>query len=248
MRTFYKLTNAEKVLANNKYNKIDNEISFIGTIWYKSSIESYTYCCGCSYIGNKMVLTAAHCLQGRIDLEIKVMFGSTTLSQKHIECTIEKIKIHPDFQIKKHKNDIAVIFLKEEPPISSINLPNNDIINKLYRINEDVFVYGFGKTVKNKGVSINLRKIILNIILLKNTKYTRHIVDQNMLCAKDVRKVPLSQKMDTCKGDSGNALIKKFNNKYYIIGIVNFGVKKANINYPGVYARTSSFLDWIRNL
>ena len=67
MRTFYKLTNAEKVLANKENNhQIDNEISFIGTIWYKSGIESYTYCCGCSYIGNKMVLTAAHCLQGRI--------------------------------------------------------------------------------------------------------------------------------------------------------------------------------------
>ena len=81
---FNKLTKCGKSISDSKENnhQIDNEISFIGTIWYKSGIESYTYCCGCSYIGNKMVLTAAHCLQGRLDLEIKVMFGSKNFISK----------------------------------------------------------------------------------------------------------------------------------------------------------------------
>ncbi|ESO99089.1 hypothetical protein LOTGIDRAFT_147055 [Lottia gigantea] len=47
--------------------------------------------------------------------------------------------------------------------------------------------------------------------------------------------------IDTCQGDSGGPLVYK----YTLMGVTSFGNGCAKPNAPGVYARVSSFIEWI---
>ncbi|XP_050792593.1 transmembrane protease serine 3 isoform X2 [Gopherus flavomarginatus] len=47
------------------------------------------------------------------------------------------------------------------------------------------------------------------------------------------------------KGDSGGPLACKDMNTWKLVGTTSFGMGCAEVNKPGVYSRTSSFLDWI---
>ena len=53
-----------------------------------------------------------------------------------------------------------------------------------------------------------------------------------------------------CKvqGDSGGPLLALRKGQFYIIGLVSWGYKCANAQYPGVYTRVTEYLDWIADL
>jgi secreted trypsin-like serine protease len=50
---------------------------------------------------------------------------------------------------------------------------------------------------------------------------------------------------DSCQGDSGGPLLMKIRDKYTVLGVVSFGYKCAEPNFPGVYTRVSYFRKWI---
>merc|ERR1719289_282389 len=72
-------------------------------------------------------------------------------------------------------------------------------------------------------------------------KYTKENITENMICAAQPDK-------DSCEGDSGGPLITKEDGAYYsVIGVVSWGPDNcATHDKPGVYARVSKQLEWIR--
>lgn len=72
------------------------------------------------------------------------------------------------------------------------------------------------------------------------TRYKDKIAEV-MLCAGLVK----SGGKDACQGDSGGPLIVN-EGRYKLAGVVSFGYGCAQANAPGVYARVSKFLDWIK--
>jgi secreted trypsin-like serine protease len=69
-------------------------------------------------------------------------------------------------------------------------------------------------------------------------------VDKTEICAME----PGTRK-DSCNGDSGGPLIVPADNRngYVQVGVVSWGKECGDKTYPGVYARLSSFNDWIRS-
>ena len=52
---------------------------------------------------------------------------------------------------------------------------------------------------------------------------------------------------DTCQGDSGGPLVQEVNGQWVQSGVVSYGDECAKQGSPGVYARVSHYLPWIRS-
>merc|ERR1719220_1623769 len=55
--------------------------------------------------------------------------------------------------------------------------------------------------------------------------------------------------LDSCQGDSGGPLtyLDKSSNSWFQVGVVSVGKDCGHAEYPGIYARVSEYLEWIRS-
>jgi len=66
------------------------------------------------------------------------------------------------------------------------------------------------------------------------------VYDETMFCAGY-----MDGGKDACSGDSGSPLICVKENKPVFHGIVSWGFGCARKDFPGVYVRVSTYVDWI---
>jgi secreted trypsin-like serine protease len=70
-------------------------------------------------------------------------------------------------------------------------------------------------------------------------KFANSQITENMICAGGSDK-------DACQGDSGGPLVTLTDEAFTLIGVTSWGLGCATPGYPGVYARVTSALPWIR--
>ena len=77
--------------------------------------------------------------------------------------------------------------------------------------------------------------------------YAKHneTITASMLCAAGNSEKGIT---DTCQGDSGGPLVCEESGHYIVRGVTSWGDGCALEGYPGVYARVSSALGWIRDI
>ena len=71
--------------------------------------------------------------------------------------------------------------------------------------------------------------------------YGGGVITDSMLCARDLGK-------DACQGDSGGPIVTRqtAGSPFTQLGVVSWGVGCAHPQYPGVYTRLSSHIQFIR--
>jgi len=211
--------------------------------------DRYSFFCGCSVISNNWILTAAHCTQAVMPLQpgdtLYAVVGdhdrSTSSETSSQQIAIAQVFDHPNYDDQTMDNDVSLLKVRSQiafsNTISPVCLPFN-------YANDDfdgttVTASGWGTTSQGGQVSNTLKEVDLPVLTTQQcSRYYPGQITENMICTYNPGK-------DTCQGDSGGSIDLNRNGNYYAIGVVSWGVGCARENNPGVYAKTTKYLDWI---
>ncbi|KAK9759662.1 hypothetical protein K7432_017103 [Basidiobolus ranarum] len=218
--------------------------------------------CGGALIGDKWIITAAHCLvksvnsvvRGQllniIPSKIQVILG-TVKSNSTTPYTINQYTLAPDFDIVEYKNDIAIIELSTSVQFTNSIQPIG-VSQQPVKEKQIVTAAGWGST-ETQNFADTLYEVNLEIgaeakCATVVNKYAG--LGDSRICVIN------SLGHDTCYGDSGGPLFYKEAGQYSMLGVTSYGLQKnhnekfkcGDNNTYGVYTRLASFTDFIRNV
>lgn len=211
--------------------------------------EAGTPFCGGSLISSRTVLTAAHC-GSSASMAVLVGEHDTKNNQDgQIKIAVEKVINHKDYNEATTDSDYSLLILKEDvvfsDTIKPVCLPE---ASEKYE-NIKAIVTGWGTMSSGGKLSSKLQEVTVNTMSNlvcggSSTAYASWEITDNMICASASGK-------DSCQGDSGGPLVAAGpdgKGSYYSqIGVVSWGYGCAQADAPGVYARVTTQLDWIKS-
>ncbi|XP_011147843.2 trypsin-1 [Harpegnathos saltator] len=216
-----------------------------GEIPYQISLQdkhSNFHFCGGSILDENHVITAAHCIAGKSPNNIKVVAGTIDLQDPKSTHEVIRITAHEKYNAANSWiNDIAILrvgnpFVKSTQ-VGYVTLPPKGHVVKG---NDLAVVSGWGRLWQNGPTTKKLQRVN---ILIADQDYCRqkynsmgYNVHLSQVCAYD----PDTEK-GSCNGDSGGPLTVGGK----LVGLVSWAYGCASTNYPTVYTRVESHLDWI---
>lgn len=224
--------------------------------------ESTQFICGGSIIGNKWIVTAAHCVANDLTASkytVRVGQHDSSVSESTAkDYKVKRIIKHSSYNTNNMDNDIALLELSTSitysTAVSPVCLPG---VESDPSSGTQVITTGWGETsaygkvegspvvraVPNRAVSRLLRQVKLNIVSRTNCNardYYNGQILNSMVCAGITGK-------DACQGDSGGPLVaKNAAGTYELVGVVSWGEGCGAVKRPGVFSRVGKFVSWIK--
>eukprot|EP00092_Neocalanus_flemingeri_P026866 GFUD01029122.1.p1 GENE.GFUD01029122.1~~GFUD01029122.1.p1 ORF type:complete len:451 (-),score=102.42 GFUD01029122.1:49-1401(-) len=219
------------------------------------------YQCGASLIADGVVLTAGHCVNDTepLDNNLVVRCGEwDTQSEDEIlpfeEQDVDRLEMHPKFNVDNHHNNFALLFLRSSfrasSHISPVCLPRPGVVFG----QQNCVSHGWGKDKfgAEGRYSTILKEVVVPLVendkcqklLRENTRLGPFFeLDSSFLCAGGQKDI------DTCKGDGGSPLTCRHQpgERWFQAGIVSWGIGCGENNTPAVYANVAEASCWIDN-
>jgi len=204
--------------------------------------RSRTPFCGGVYLKNNVVLTAAHCVYRMSPSQIKVQFNKRSVSDNGMSFNVTKIVVHPGYNPRTSEFDFAILYLNNTP--SRFGIKNTSKPGKAEFLKKGIpyTILGYGSTREGGGLSGALQIATVEYVDVSESKYNPVHIKTSMFLAGAVKD---ERPVDTCQGDSGGPLFCKIGNDIYVEGLTSWGYGCGRLEYPGVYSRVSSVVEWI---
>ncbi|XP_050501478.1 serine proteinase stubble isoform X1 [Diabrotica virgifera virgifera] len=213
---------------------------------------SSTHRCGGAVLNENWMATAGHCVDDLLTSQIRIRVGEYDFSNiqeqlPYVERGVSQKIVHPKYNYFTYEYDLALVQVDKPleflPHISPICLPaSNDLL-----IGENATVTGWGRLSEGGTLPSVLQEVQVPIVSNDRCKSMflragRHeFIPDIFLCAGYE-----GGGQDSCQGDSGGPLqVKGKDGKYFLAGIISWGIGCAEANLPGVCTRISKFVPWI---
>ena len=213
--------------------------------------------CGGSLVGERHVLTAAHCIGSKLAADLIIgTFHQTILKEEIRDCSdlvgVSEIKIHPQYESYLQGDDLVLLELARTPNCfgeengpSAIMLDNGEFWPKIEIAPiPKATVLGWGKIEAGGVVSLNLQAVELN---LYTTHQCSHVYNMQLAASNRCSGTFPHDGSDSCSGDSGGPLVVEYNDSFVQVGVVSWGYGDpvcADGNHPGVYNLVNNYEDF----
>ncbi|XP_029826704.2 clotting factor G beta subunit [Ixodes scapularis] len=231
---------------------------------FRNKLSFENFWCGGTLITRTIVLSAAHCFYkspngtqylARIG-EVKI---SGTKKNSTLERNVTSVVVHPDYNERQHYADVALLMLDAPARRRRLRRPFACLPDAgAEPDNDQAIVLGWGHDAFGGRVHSHLQEVRVPLVAndvcdesyrsLEN--YAREFprgVNDDFVCAGNLT----YGGVDACQQDSGGPLVMETTRNsqkvFEVIGVVSFGVGCGSPNFPGVYARVSTYRDWILN-
>lgn len=231
----------------NGYSSKSGQFPFYADLNIQIAGDDENLNCGGSLINNRWIVTAAHCCQGAIDIEVTLGMVDTRVTSEDLFVDVvpkENIFVYPMYIRLLIWNDIALVLLtkpvKFTNHIHPIRFPRNCESNE----HKKVIVMGTGYVQTNPNKDpIFLQWIPLQTISLTECRQSYALLKlrKSVLCAQT------NSSQSVCSGDSGSPVIIRNTKKIpHIVGVVSFiGRADCETGFPQVFTNILSYNSWI---